>query len=115
MGRDKEYPLSPELELNLIILLERLNKLRNVYSKPMTVTSGYRPGKYNKTAGGALRSAHLTCEACDFKDTDGSLDKFCMDNPDLLKSIGLYLEHPDSTPGWTHLDTRIRNSTVFRP
>jgi uncharacterized protein YcbK (DUF882 family) len=115
MGRDAEFPLNLELEANLAKLLEALNRFRAIYGKPMRVTSGYRPGHYNKAAGGSQKSTHLSCEACDFADPDGSLDKFCMENQQLLADCGLWLEHPDSTPGWTHLDTRVRNNRVFRP
>lgn len=115
MGRDAEYPLTEELRLNLNRLLLSLNRLRAYYGKPMVVSSGYRPGKYNKAAGGAAKSAHLTCEACDFRDIDGSLDLWCMANQDKLEECGLWLEHPDATSGWCHLDIRKRNNRVFRP
>lgn len=115
MGRDKEYPLDEKCEKNLQHLLENLNKFRNIYGKPMTVTSGYRPGKYNNAAGGAKGSAHLSCEACDFHDPDGSLDAYCQANQQVLGACGLWLEHPDSTPGWCHLDIRARHNRVFRP
>lgn len=115
MGREAEYPLSPELKGNLDKLLVSVNKLRAYWGKPLVVTSGYRPGHYNKQAGGAHKSAHLTCEAVDFRDTDGSLDAFCMQHPGILEDCGLYLEHPDSTPGWCHLDLKPRKNRVFRP
>jgi uncharacterized protein YcbK (DUF882 family) len=47
MGRDKQYPLNEEQEKNLQILLERVNKLRKEYGKPMIVSSGYRPAAIN--------------------------------------------------------------------
>lgn len=120
MGREKEYPLTPELEANLDKLLIALNKFRAAYGKPMTVSSGYRPGKYNTAAGGAAKSNHLFCMACDFQDTDGAIDAFAMecDKNGKLKEWGLWLEHPDSTKGWCHLDISNRGdrkSNVFRP
>lgn len=115
MGRDREYPLSDKLEENLRKLLVSLNKFRNIYGKPMTVTSGYRPGKYNTAAGGAKASAHLSCEACDFHDPDGTLDSYCLVNQQVLAECGLWLESPDSTPNWTHLDIKPRNNRVFKP
>jgi hypothetical protein len=114
-GREVEYPLTPEARHNLDKLLESLNRFRAEYGKPMIVTSGYRPGHYNKKAGGASRSTHLTCQAADFADQDGALDQFCLENLDLLEDCGLWLEHPDATPGWCHLDTRPRNNRVFKP
>lgn len=103
MGRDAEYPLTPELEANLAKLLDALNRFRDVYGIPMTVSSGYRPGKYNVAAGGAKHSNHMICLACDFHDQIGALDQYCLDNPQLLEDCGLYQEDPQHTPGWCHL------------
>lgn len=112
MGRDVEYPLTEELEKNLEKLLEAVNKLRSKYGKPMIVSSGYRPGKYNVAAKGAKNSAHLTCEAVDFKDADGELKKFCTD--EVLEECGLYMEHPDNTPTWLHVQIRETKNRVFK-
>lgn len=106
MGRDKQYPLTSGLLANLGELLVNLNKFRQIYGKPMTVSSGYRPGKFNTLAGGAPNSSHVTCQAADFHDPDGVLDKFCVDNQDILAQCGLYLESPVNTPGWCHLQIR---------
>lgn len=108
MGRDAEYPLTPELEANLTKLHKALNELRNIYGKPMIVSSGYRPGKYNVAAGGAKNSSHLICKACDFRDPDGTLDKWCTENQDTLEELGLWQEDPTKTPGWCHLDITAR-------
>jgi hypothetical protein len=83
----------------------------------MIVSSGYRPGAYNKAAGGAQRSLHMTCQACDFRDPDGQLDLWLMRNVGMLQDFGLYLEHPEWTPGWTHLQSvaPVSGSTVFKP
>src|SRR5262245_6199833 len=104
MGRDKKYPLSTELEANLTKLLAALNKFRTKYGKVMFVSSGYRPPEFNKAAGGSKKSAHLSCLACDFKDLDGSLDKWCSENQDFLAELGLWQENPKNTPNWCHLD-----------
>ena len=114
MGRDKEYPLNESLENNLNILLERLNKFREIYGTPMVVSSGYRPGKYNEIAHGAKNSAHLTCEACDFKDNDGELKKWILSHVDVLYKCDLYMEHQDNTPTWCHLQTRKTSKRIFR-
>lgn len=108
MSRDTEYPLTPQLEANLAILLDKLNKFRDIYGIPMVVTSGYRPGHYNVAAGGAKASAHLVCSACDFADPDGALDEFCDNNPQILADCGLWRESPASTIGWLHVDTQDR-------
>lgn len=117
MDRDKLAPLDQTLELNLKWLLACLNDLRAIYGKPMIVTSGYRPHAINVAARGAKNSLHMTCQACDFRDDDGSLDEWCMAHLKTLEMCGLYLEHPDSTPGWCHLQCKPPASghRVFRP
>lgn len=117
MGRDAFHPLDTTLEANLTKLLDTLNKLRKAYGRPMIVSSGYRPAPYNKAAGGAVRSNHMVCLACDFRDPDGALDAWCLSNLNVLEECGLWLEHPDATPGWCHLQAVPPRSgrRVFRP
>jgi uncharacterized protein YcbK (DUF882 family) len=117
MGRDKDYPLTQEFEENLEKLLIAVNKVREAYGKPMIVSSGYRPGKFNNSAKGAKLSAHLTCEAADFRDADGSFAKWCLQNIRILVDAGLYMEEPAHTRGWVHLQTRPTRSgrRVFLP
>jgi uncharacterized protein YcbK (DUF882 family) len=115
MGRDTAYPLSPQLEDNLNKLLRAVNLVRAAYGKPMTVSSGYRPGTYNVKAGGAQLSAHLFCMACDFSDADGQLAAWCLAHLSLLEQAGLWMENPERTKGWVHLDIRPRKKRVFDP
>lgn len=115
MGRDTEFPLTPELEDNLIRLLRAVNQFRYEYKLPMVVSSGYRPGKYNTAAKGSPNSSHITCEAADFVDTDRSITRFIMDNPAVLERCGLYMEHPKDTPTWVHLTVRrpVSGNRIF--
>lgn len=113
MNRETEYPLTSEIEKNLEKLLIAVNKLRELYGKPMIVSSGYRPGKYNNAAGGAKNSSHLTCEAVDFKDSDGKLKTWI--TSDILIRCGLYMEHPDNTPSWVHVQIRPTKNRIFKP
>lgn len=117
MGRDKDAPLDRDLEDNLTKLLVALNKFRDIYGKGMKVTSGYRPGSFNTAAGGAKKSNHMVCLACDFHDPNGDLDAYCMSNLHVLEQCGLYLEHPDHTIGWCHLQCIAPKSgnRVFKP
>ena len=103
MGRDGESPLTHELEKNLEKLLKALNQFREIYAKPMIVSSGYRPAQYNTLAGGAKKSNHMLCLACDFVDLDSALDIYCVENQNVLAECGLYLEHPKWTKTWCHL------------
>lgn len=113
MGRDVEYPLSPELEANLEVLLQAVNKLRSLYNQPMYVSSGYRPGHYNTDAHGAKNSTHTTCQAVDFHDPDGKIKSWI--TIEILEECGLWQEDPGHTPTWCHVDTRPRDHRVFLP
>lgn len=106
MGRDVANPPTPEIRANVEKLLIALNLIRDLYGKPMKVSSGYRPAAANAAAGGAKHSCHLTCEACDFADPDRKLIQWCLRNLDILEKAGLYLESPVNTPTWVHLQTR---------
>lgn len=115
MGRDVQYPLTPELQANLDKLHNQINMFRAMFQRPLYVTSGYRPGTFNVAAKGGSNSAHLTCEACDFRDDDGSLDQWCLDNASILETLGLWQESPASTVGWCHLQIRPASQRVFNP
>lgn len=117
MTRDRDYPLTPELEKNLETLLVAVNKFRTIYGKPMVVSSGYRPGIYNTAVGGAKNSAHITCQAIDFKDADKSLKKYIAEHPEILEKCNLWMEDPAATVTWCHLSTRpVPGKTrIFKP
>lgn len=104
------FPTTPEIDQNLAILLERLNKVRSAWAKPMTITSGLRDqakqaaliaaGKSN-----ASKSKHLSGQAADVYDPNRELQKWVMDNMSLIESIGLWMEDFNSTPNWVHFQT----------
>lgn len=117
MGRESMYPLDMEKALNAASLLASVNYIRGVYGKPLSVSSGYRPGHFNKQAGGATNSSHLWCQAIDLRDPNAEFAKWCLDNLKELEKAGLYLEDPAYTKGWVHLQTRATRSgrRVFKP
>ena len=115
MGREKEYPLSLEQALNAADLLSRVNYLLAKLGIVANVSSGYRPGHYNKAAGGAIKSNHLICKAIDLKDSTGIIANTLRNNVKLLEECGLWLENPDRTNGWAHLDTKQRTNRIFNP
>lgn len=101
------YPTTPDIDKNLAILLDRLNKVRTAYDTPMTVTSGLRSDSQQKAliASGksnALKSHHLTGEAADILDQGGKLKTWVKANLPIIEEIGLWMEAFDSTPGWLH-------------
>lgn len=48
-------------------LVDRLQILRNLFGKPIIITSGYRCPKYNTRVNGYIRSNHMTGHAADIK------------------------------------------------
>jgi hypothetical protein len=110
MGRDKIEQPSEVLLRNAEETIYRANLLLSRYyqanpdAERVKVTSGYRPAVVNaKTLGAAPRSKHLTCEAVDLSDPEGELDEWCEANIKVLQDIGLWMESPGATKGWTHL------------
>jgi hypothetical protein len=101
------YPTNPVIDKNLALLLERMNELRAIWGKPMIITSGLRSEEQQleliKAGKSTARvSKHLSGNACDCLDKDGSLGKWCLENETVLKTIGLWCEHPSATKGWVH-------------
>jgi hypothetical protein len=113
MGRQEEFPLDEKMSANIDRLFLAVNRLREMYNKPMYVSSGYRPDHYNVEAGGAANSPHLTCQAVDFHDVDGEIKKFC--TIEVLEECGLFMESPDHTPTWCHVQVRPTKNRIFIP
>ena len=80
--------------------------------------SGWRPRAVNAaTPGAAKKSKHMQGRADDLFDPRGLLDAWCLAHLDTLEEIGLWLEHPDATPLWCHVQTVPPGSgrRVFHP
>ena len=104
-GRDKQYPndYTQDVSDNLDKLLIPLNQIRNAWSKPMIVDSGWRPPSINaSTPGAALHSKHMLGLAADIEDLDGSLWTWVLENLALMQSLGIYMEDRRYTPTWVH-------------
>ncbi len=120
MGRDREYrqELTPELRANARETIRRVNRLLKRAGLTRKVSSGWRPEAVNAAVPGAAKgSKHISCLAIDLEDRDGKLDAWCMAHLEVLAEIGLWLEHPDATPDWCHLQTLPPRSgnRVFEP
>lgn len=131
MGRDKQFPgdLTEQIAQNAMLTVMRVSELLaralkagvTLENNPRTgnvVASGWRPYGVNAaTPGAAPKSKHMTGQALDVYDPDGDLDEFCLDNPEVLQTIGLWQEHPGATKGWCHLQIVPPNSgkRVFWP
>lgn len=97
------FPTTPKIDANLAELLVRLNKVREAYGIPMTVTSGLRSLEQQmKVNPKALKSHHLTGEAADILDQSGRLKAWVKENIDWIGEIGLWMEDFLNTPNWVH-------------
>lgn len=117
MQRHWEYPVTEEQAVNMARVWYRVNQLLTKYPvelKGPRVSSGYRPGHYNTQAGGAAKSAHLTCEAVDIRDPGNGLDQWIDANPKVLEEVNLWREEAAKTNGWSHLDIRPRKNRTFK-
>lgn len=112
MGRVEFNDLPKEYQDNLMILLERINKVRAAYGKPMKVTSGYRSLEdhlriyRNKGITDQsripMKSKHLSGLAIDIFDPNKDLQKWCLANESLLEQYQLWMEDFSATPNWCH-------------
>lgn len=121
-GKDRreEFPedYSPKILENAKVLLEKVNSfLQDLGILMCIVNSGWRPPSVNSAVGGSKNSAHCTGEAIDIKDSTGSLKEKVLNNLELLEKHGLYMESPNYTKTWCHLQTRPTKSgkRVFNP
>jgi uncharacterized protein YcbK (DUF882 family) len=131
MGRDVVYRnlLTPELRANaaktvraaqdLLILAKGAGQVLRPNRATGMVRSGWRPPAVNAaTSGASATSLHMRCLAVDLEDTSHSLALWCQANADtVLRDLGLYLESPDFTPTWTHVQLVAPGSgnRIFRP
>ena len=117
MDRDRIYPqeytigvkANAELTVAAVnVLLKRLEQSGvHLENHPVTrtiVSSGWRPPQINgQVKNAAIRSKHMTAQACDLYDPDGVIDDWLMDNLPADRSLGLWMEHPSATKGWAHV------------
>lgn len=68
--RIENTPDNPTIERMQALMDECLDKVREMWGKPIGVNSGYRSYELNKAVGGAKNSQHLRGEAADI--TTGS-------------------------------------------
>jgi hypothetical protein len=105
------YITTKEQEANLKRLAFVVTELEELMEKEFLVTSGLRtPQDQLRINPGKKNSAHLSGEAVDVSDVDGSIYGFCIDNVDILIHLGIYLECKPYTPRWTHIQIRAPKS-----
>lgn len=110
-GQAKYEGLENEIQHNLSILLQKVNKVRSLYGKPMIVTSGLRTKQHHLEIYARkgifppkvpMKSNHLFGRAVDFADGDGKLKKWILENIKQIEEIGLYMEDFSATKNWVH-------------
>lgn len=115
--RAKSEDLTDEVKNNAGSFLAILNDFLQELTPDVkySVSSGFRPSSVNsKIPNAAKRSLHMTGFAIDLVDLDGELDKLIQSKPELLDKYGLWLEHPDATPKWCHIDKGTRSQRKIR-
>lgn len=123
MGRDIEYKedITEEIRDNAAKLLKSVNaflsKIGN--DKKYVVSSGWRPLAINsKLSNSSKKSLHMVGSAIDIQDSDNALQRLIEANKAMLKEHGLWLENPQYTKGWIHLDNKQRSNreyNIFNP
>lgn len=90
-------------------LVEYIQKIRDHFGKPVTINSGYRCSKHNKSVGGASGSRHTKGQAADIvvKDTAPAEVAKYAESIGIL-GIGLYETAKDGY--FVHIDTRTSKS-----
>lgn len=75
---------------------------------------GFRPQNCTQ---GAPHSSHKEGLAVDRYDPHGDIDNWLMAHQDALTCYGIFIEHPDSTHGWSHWSIKAPGSGnhVFLP
>ena len=101
------YPVSDAILANLQELQLKLSQIRELWGKPMTVNSGLRSENQQlqliqSGKSKATKSKHLTGQAADISDPDGTLAIWCHTHVDDLETVGLWCESTDYTRGWVH-------------
>ena len=104
-------PVDKKVYDNLVALVENiLDPLREVYGKPIIVSSGYRCPKLNTAIGGSKMSQHMVGQAADIHTVSDTVE----DNKklyDLVKSLKLPFDQliNEYNYNWVHVSYGPRN------
>ena len=111
-----DVPINTQQKME--ILKARLNKLQDIYKKPLIVTSGYRTAEDQQRINPRHpHSKHLTGQAADISDVTGEMKHWLLSNLDVLEECDLYCEAFEATPTWVHYQTEPPKSgkRIFNP
>jgi hypothetical protein len=131
MGRDFAYAheLTETIAGNAAVTVARVNRMLEAMAvdglhaeckagSHSPVASGWRPVEINARVPAAVPdSPHISGAACDLYDPRDALDDWCAAHAGVLRELELWLEHPDYTKGWCHVQIVPPRcgSRVFRP
>jgi hypothetical protein len=131
MERDVSHAdeLTEAVARNAVVTVARVNRMLAVMAAHgvraqrqsetgSAIASGWRPAAINARVPAAVPdSPHVMGAACDLYDPRSTLDDWCMDHTPVLARLGLWLEHPEYTEGWCHVQIVPPRcgSRVFRP
>ena len=90
-------------------LVDLLQRIRDHFGQPVTITSGYRTARHNAAVGGAAFSQHCYGRAADIRVKEVAVDTLADYAETLLPGtggIGRYPEKKGRACGWVHLDVR---------
>lgn len=125
LGKYKLEDQTKEIQDNLQVLLDRVNKIRLVWNKPMTVTSGLRTMEDHLRIYAAkgitdpkkvpMQSRHLTGRAVDISDPDLAITTWLKKDPTVLEIAELWCE--EGNKNWTHFQIvpPVSNKRWFLP
>lgn len=103
--------LDPDIQHNLLLLLDKMTKLETLYGLPFIITSGLRTREDQLRIYKAKNipedkipwgSQHLAGSAVDVYDPHKLLADWCHKNENRLEELGLYCEDTDFTHNWVH-------------
>ncbi len=83
-------------------LIKALQKIRDYFKAPVSITSAYRTEAYNQKVGGAKNSYHVRGMAADITVTGVPNRKVAQYASTFMSGVGLY----DYTGGFVHVDVR---------
>ena len=90
-------------------LVEYLQKIRNHFGKPITITSAYRCEVHNRRAGGATKSYHMQAKAADIV-VQGVSSREVAKYAESIGILGIGLYETSADGYFTHIDTRTTKS-----
>lgn len=90
-------------------LVEYLQKIRDHFGKPITITSAYRCENHNKQVKGATRSYHVRGQAADIV-VSGISSREVAKYAESIGILGIGLYETQSDGFFTHIDTRTTKS-----